>query len=161
MKRIGILCASNTKLAPFLPHIPDAHITKKAMLEFHGGQIGETEIVAVYSGVCKVNAAIAAQLLIDYGYCRSCRNWELWSKLWSSVQTGGGNHFRAVRTIRKFIANLRQIYTKSIMTNLFPYVIVRKRRNGQLPGKGTGYHETYRKILSIYQSVQRRTALWP
>ncbi|RAZ95312.1 phosphoglycerate transporter, partial [Klebsiella oxytoca] len=28
MKRIGILCASNTKLAPFLPHIPDAHITK-------------------------------------------------------------------------------------------------------------------------------------
>ena len=74
MKRIGILCASNTKLAPFLPHIPDAHITKKAMLEFHGGQIGETEIVAVYSGVCKVNAAIAAQLLIDYGYCRSSRN---------------------------------------------------------------------------------------
>ncbi len=35
------------------------------MLKFHLGRINEAEIVAVYSGVCKVNAAIAAQVLID------------------------------------------------------------------------------------------------
>ena len=28
-------------------------------------QSGETDVVAVYSGVCKVNAAVAAQILID------------------------------------------------------------------------------------------------
>ncbi len=65
MKRIGILCASDTELAPFLRRIPFPQITEKAMLKFYTGQIMQLEIVAVYSGVCKVNAAIAAQLLID------------------------------------------------------------------------------------------------
>ena len=66
MKRIGILCASDTELVPFLTHIQAERTTKRAMLEFHTGRIGQMEVVAVYSGVCKVNAAIAAQLLIDF-----------------------------------------------------------------------------------------------
>ena len=65
MKRIGILCASDTELNPFFKYIQPSRITKKAMLEFHSGRISGIEIVAVYSGVCKVNAAVAAQLLID------------------------------------------------------------------------------------------------
>ena len=35
------------------------------MLVFHCGNIDRVEVVLLYSGVCKVNAAIAAQLLID------------------------------------------------------------------------------------------------
>lgn len=35
------------------------------MLKFYAGQIDDLEIVALFSGVCKVNAAIASQLLID------------------------------------------------------------------------------------------------
>lgn len=65
MKKIGILCASDTELAPFLNRIAFPQVTEKAMLKFYMGHIKETEVVAVYSGVCKVNAAIAAQLLID------------------------------------------------------------------------------------------------
>ena len=63
--KIGILCASDTELAPFLPHIAGCKTTEKAMLTFYEGRIGGLLAAAVYSGVCKVNAAIAAQLLID------------------------------------------------------------------------------------------------
>lgn len=69
MKKVGILCASDTELEPFLSHIAFHQVTKRAMLKFYSQGIledsGEIGIVAVYSGVCKVNAAIAAQLLID------------------------------------------------------------------------------------------------
>lgn len=63
--KIGIICASDDELAPFLPLIKDCKITEKAMLKFHEGKIDGIEAVALFSGVCKVNAAIAAQLLID------------------------------------------------------------------------------------------------
>ncbi len=65
MKKIGILCASDTELEPFLDYIEVEKIIEKAMLKFYKGRIGEFSVVAVYSGVCKVNAAIAAQILID------------------------------------------------------------------------------------------------
>ena len=60
MNRIGILCASDTELAPFLEcmHAPKA--TEKAMLKFYEGTIRQAQTAAVFSGVCKVNAAIAA-----------------------------------------------------------------------------------------------------
>lgn len=50
---------------PFLEHMKGQQITEKAMLKFHTGTINHVNVSAVYSGVCKVNAAIAAQLLID------------------------------------------------------------------------------------------------
>lgn len=65
MKKIGIICAGDEELEPFLPHIEDVVIREKAMLKFYEGQIDTIPIVALYSGVCKVNAAIATQLLID------------------------------------------------------------------------------------------------
>ena len=53
-------------------------VTEKAMLKFYEGQICDMQVVALFSGVCKVNAAIATQILIDiwseYRYqCRSSR----------------------------------------------------------------------------------------
>lgn len=63
--RIGILCAGDREVAPFLPLIENGKTSKKAMLTFHEGSINGTEVVALFSGVCKVNAAIAAQILID------------------------------------------------------------------------------------------------
>lgn len=63
--RIGIICAGDREVAPFLPLIEDDHITEKAMLTFHEGAIRGVPAVCLYSGVCKVNAAIAAQILID------------------------------------------------------------------------------------------------
>lgn len=68
MPRIGIICASDDELEPFLQHIDHDEVTEAAMLKFHQGQIHGIPVVALYCGVCKVNAAIAAQILIDrYG----------------------------------------------------------------------------------------------
>ncbi len=63
--RVGIICAGDTELAPFLPIIEGCKISKKAMLKFYEGTIHGVEVVALFSGVCKVNAAIATQILID------------------------------------------------------------------------------------------------
>lgn len=64
--KIGILCAGDDELAPFLPCLREPHITERAMLRFYEGTIGRHEVVTLYSGVCKVNAAIAAGILIDH-----------------------------------------------------------------------------------------------
>lgn len=63
--RIGILCAGDREAAPFLEILNEEKNTQKAMLTFHEGIIGGMDVVTLYSGVCKVNAAIAAQILID------------------------------------------------------------------------------------------------
>lgn len=65
MKKIGILCASDTELEPFLSYLENPTIKEKAMLKFHCGHFQNLELFALYSGVCKVNASIAAQVLID------------------------------------------------------------------------------------------------
>lgn len=63
--KIGIICAGDEELSPFLPLIKDCKTVEKAMLKFHIGRIAGMEIAALFSGVCKVNAAIGSQLLID------------------------------------------------------------------------------------------------
>lgn len=63
--KVGIICAGDEEVAPFLPHICNQKITEKAMLKFYEGSINDVEIVTLFSGVCKVNAAIATQILID------------------------------------------------------------------------------------------------
>lgn len=65
MRKIGILCASDTELAPFLEGMTVFQTTEKAMLKFYEGTLRGIPAVAVYSGVCKVNAAVAAELLIE------------------------------------------------------------------------------------------------
>lgn len=63
--KIGIICAGDEELAPFLPLVKECKTIEKAMLKFYVGRIDSIEVVALFSGVCKVNAAIASQLLID------------------------------------------------------------------------------------------------
>lgn len=63
--KIGILCAGDREVAPFLDELKEPVTTEKAMLKFYEGKLGGMYVVSLYSGVCKVNAAIAAQILID------------------------------------------------------------------------------------------------
>ncbi len=63
--KVGIICAGDSELEPFLNHVQNCTATKKAMLKFYEGKINNISVVALYSGVCKVNAAVAAQILID------------------------------------------------------------------------------------------------
>ncbi len=63
--RVGIICAGDREVAPFIPIVDECRIVEKAMLKFYEGKINGVETVALFSGVCKVNAAIATQILID------------------------------------------------------------------------------------------------
>jgi len=63
--RVGIICAGDREVAPFLPIICECKTTEKAMLRFYEGTISDVKVVVLFSGVCKVNAAIATQILVD------------------------------------------------------------------------------------------------
>ena len=63
--KVAIICAGDREVAPFLPIIKECRTTQKAMLKFQEGKIGGVDVVVLYCGVCKVNAAIATQILID------------------------------------------------------------------------------------------------
>lgn len=63
--KIGIICAGDVEVDPFLEELKDAACVKKAMLKFYTGKISGHEVVTLFCGACKVNAAIAAQIVID------------------------------------------------------------------------------------------------
>ena len=63
--KVGIICAGDREVAPFLPIIEERRVSEKAMLKFYEGKIEGIDIATLFSGVCKVNAAIATQILID------------------------------------------------------------------------------------------------
>ena len=72
--KIGILCAGDREFAPFLPLLTEVRASRKALLTIHEGKLAGVEVAALYSGVCKVNAAIAAQLLIGEYRCDAIVN---------------------------------------------------------------------------------------
>ena len=63
--KIGIICAADTELEPFFKHMKNCTVTERAMLQIYECTINDICVTACFSGVCKVNAAIAAQILID------------------------------------------------------------------------------------------------
>lgn len=63
--KVGIISAGDREIDPFLNHIENCTMSEKAMLKIYEGTINGVSIVALFSGVCKVNAAIATQILID------------------------------------------------------------------------------------------------
>lgn len=66
--KIGIICALDAELTPFVPHIKNVTTSTTAMLTFYTGHIEDTPVVAVKCGVGKASAAIATQILIgQYG----------------------------------------------------------------------------------------------
>ena len=72
--KVGILCAGDREAAPFFPMLENGRETQKAMLRFCEGGIENADVVVLYSGVCKVKAAIAAQILIDTFRCDAIIN---------------------------------------------------------------------------------------
>ncbi len=62
---IGIIGAVEKEISPFIVDMSNIRTDKYAMLSFHKGTYRKVDVVALFCGVCKVNAAIAAQILID------------------------------------------------------------------------------------------------
>ncbi len=67
--RIGIVCAGASEVAPFLSMLNETSVTEKSLLKFYEGKIENRDVVTLFLGVCKVNAAIAVQILIDIYKC--------------------------------------------------------------------------------------------
>lgn len=63
--RIGVIGPSEDEIKSFIDKCEIKKTEIVAMLTFHAGVYKNVEIFALYCGVCKVNAAIAAQILID------------------------------------------------------------------------------------------------
>lgn len=72
--KIGIICASDVEVYPFIQMMDETTTSEKAMLKFYEGSIEDNAVVVLYSGVCKVNAAIATQICIDTYQCDAIIN---------------------------------------------------------------------------------------
>jgi len=63
--KIGIIGPTENEIIPFIKEISNKKVETVAMLTFYSGIYENIDVVALYCGVCKVNAAIATQILID------------------------------------------------------------------------------------------------
>lgn len=63
--KIGIIGPSEDEIMPFIEELTSKEKEDKAMLTFYKGKYKAIDVVALYCGVCKVNAALATQILID------------------------------------------------------------------------------------------------
>ena len=64
-EKTGVLAATEAELEPLLACLENVSTKKHAMLTVYEGSLDAKIVVAVSCGVCKVNAAVAAQVLID------------------------------------------------------------------------------------------------
>ena len=65
MSKIGILCACEKEVVPFIQNMQNVSTTEYAIHTFYSGSLKGMDVVAVFSGCGKINAAITAQQLID------------------------------------------------------------------------------------------------
>ena len=63
--KIGIIAPSENEIKPILDNCSVCNKLEFSKLQFHVGTYCTEDIIAVFSGVCKVNSAIASQVLID------------------------------------------------------------------------------------------------
>lgn len=66
MMKVGIISAVENELAPILGVLENSRLREKAGLKIYEGSIDGVEAAVVVCGVCKVNAAMTAQILIDF-----------------------------------------------------------------------------------------------
>jgi len=62
---IGLISAMEEEVSRFKEHLRIAKTVRYAMIDFHVGILNGQKVVLVKSGIGKVNAAVAAQILVD------------------------------------------------------------------------------------------------
>lgn len=63
--RIGIIGPTENEVMPFVSKIESKELHRHAMTNFYTCKYENVDVVAAFSGMCKVNAAIATQIMID------------------------------------------------------------------------------------------------
>lgn len=64
--KIGIIGAMDVEVALLREHMKTERVEQYAGMTFQEGTLGGTPVVVVKSGICKVNAALCVQLLVDH-----------------------------------------------------------------------------------------------
>lgn len=111
--KVGILCAGDREVAPFLSMIQNCVKSEKAMLVFCEGTLENVNVVTLFSGVCKVNAAIAAQILIDTYGCDAIIN--------AGTAGGLGKDVQVLDTIVSTEAAYHDV-AQGILTDFHPWM---------------------------------------
>ncbi|MCB2299280.1 phosphorylase family protein [Clostridium tagluense] len=62
---MGVIGPTEKEIMPFIKKKSNKKLSEYSMLKFYSGVYAGVEVVSVFCGVCKVNAAIATQLLIS------------------------------------------------------------------------------------------------
>lgn len=70
MRPVGVLCAIPQEFAFLADNLTGAEITERAGMVFHAGRLDGHPVVLARAGMGKVNAAIAATLLLERFDCR-------------------------------------------------------------------------------------------
>jgi len=65
LRKVGIIGAMEVEVETLKRDMKPDHVVEKAGMEFYDGILNGMPVVVVRSGICKVNAAVCTQILID------------------------------------------------------------------------------------------------
>ena len=111
--KTAIICAIDSEFSFYLNAMEDITTSKTANLIFHLGKINGKEIIAVCCGVCKVNAAIAAQILIS--------EYKAGTVICSGVAGGIDNNLKIGDTVICTKVAYHDV-TKNMLSDYHPYL---------------------------------------
>ncbi len=115
--KIGIIGAMEIEVETLKKEMEISRTVTKASMEFNEGKIGNTEVVVVKSGICKVNAALCVQILVDE------------FKVTHVINTGAAGSLDAQIDIGDFVVSTDAVY-HDVNATIFGY------RRGEIPQTG-------------------------
>ena len=115
--KIGIIGAMEIEVLSLKKAMTVSRTLTKANMEFNEGKLGETDVVVVKSGICKVNAALCVQILIDD------------FKVTHIINTGAAGSLDAKIDIGDFVVSTDVVY-HDVDATIFGY------KKGEIPQTG-------------------------
>ncbi|SDB61129.1 5'-methylthioadenosine/adenosylhomocysteine nucleosidase [Butyrivibrio sp. INlla16] len=115
--KIGIIGAMEIEVESLKKKMTVSRTLTKANMEFNEGKIGNTEVIVVKSGICKVNAALCVQILVDD------------FKVTHVINTGAAGSLDAKIDIGDFVVSTDAVY-HDVDATIFGY------KKGEIPQTG-------------------------
>ena len=115
--KIGIIGAMEIEVESLKAEMTVDRTLTKANMEFYEGKIGTAEVVVVKSGICKVNAALCVQILVDD------------FKVTHVINTGAAGSLDARIDIGDFVVSTDAVY-HDVNATIFGY------KKGEIPQTG-------------------------
>ncbi|WP_035794945.1 5'-methylthioadenosine/adenosylhomocysteine nucleosidase [Butyrivibrio sp. WCD3002] len=115
--KIGIIGAMEIEVESLKSQMNVTYKLEKASMSFFEGTIGDTEVVVVKSGICKVNAALCVQILVDEFHVTHV------------INTGAAGSLDARIDIGDFVVSTDAVY-HDVNATVFGY------KKGEIPQTG-------------------------